>query len=101
MFCHIQIAKGAPGEVFLFNVTAIDQAGNQQAAVWNVNKVDENETENEVNKYIDNFNTTMLDSVYMSVIRVKLSSLYQLREEQRCITLGVWVKVLSTTAQVD
>ena len=44
-----QNAFGAPGEVLEFNVAAFDQAGNQQAALWNVNEDDENATEKEVN----------------------------------------------------
>lgn len=37
----------------MFNVAAFDQAGNQQAALWNVNEVDENATEKEV-KFVNN-----------------------------------------------
>ena len=34
--------------MFVFSVAAFDQAGNQQAALWNVNEIDENATEKEV-----------------------------------------------------
>ena len=36
----------------MFNVTAFDQAGNLQAALWNINEVDENATEKEVIKLL-------------------------------------------------
>lgn len=45
----------------MLNVTAFDQAGNQQAALWNVNEVDESATEKEV-KSADNYSINTIAS---------------------------------------
>lgn len=44
----------------MFNVIAFDQAGNKQAAIWNVNNADENATEEEVKStVIESFNAIL------------------------------------------
>jgi hypothetical protein len=64
----------------VFSITAFDQAGNQQAALWNVNDVDETEKEVIFGLQITNVNTMV--SLFDSV---KNFSLYQLMEVGRCI----------------
>ena len=48
----IQFTVGAPGEVFVFDVAAFDEAGNQQAAIWNINELSNSAAEREVCKYM-------------------------------------------------
>lgn len=42
------MVSGMPGETIEFNITALDQAGNQQPAIWRIAENNENELDKQV-----------------------------------------------------